>query len=303
MNTSKSPNKVALVAYESAKLSFPDYAHSKSPHKFSQPQLVACLVLKEFFKKDYRGFVEILTDSTDLKTILNLSETPHYTTLQKAAVRLFKKSNFKKLLLSILHLAKQEKVMRHVVHLAALDSTGFESRDVSRYFVKRRDRDNTKPYQTSTYSRFPKLGIIIDTSNHIILQAIAKRGPMPDISELKGAVSEVSKYQQIHKLTADAGYDSESNHVHARTLHNILTLIPARAGRPTNKKPTGYFRRLMNSLHFNKQDYGQRWQVETVNSMIKRNLSSFLRAKTYWSQGRELLLKVFTHNVMIVHCA
>ena len=49
-----------------------------------------------------------------------------------------------------------------------------------------------------------------------------------------------------------------------------------------------------------KRYYGQRWQVETVNSMIKRNLGSALRAQTARRRTRELLLRVVTHNLMIL---
>ena len=51
---------------------------------------------------------------------------------------------------------------------------------------------------------------------------------------------------------------------------------------------------------FNKPKYGQRWQVETVNSMIKRLQGSALRARKYWSQHREIVLRVLTHNIMIL---
>ena len=117
MLTSKSPNKVAQVAYASAKLAFPSYSHTKSPHKFTQPQLVACLALKEFFKKDYRGLTAILEDSSDLQKILELTEIPHYTTLQKAAHRLFKKDGFKKLLLAILDFARKGKILKNLSNL------------------------------------------------------------------------------------------------------------------------------------------------------------------------------------------
>src|SRR5436190_1319649 len=46
--------------------------------------------------------------------------------------------------------------------------------------------------------------------------------------------------------------------------------------------------------------YGQRWQVETVFSMIKRRLGEATGARTYHSQCRALLLKVVTHNILIV---
>jgi hypothetical protein len=55
MITSKSPRKVALIALAAGKQAFSDYSHKFSPHKLTQPQLFACLVLKEFENKDYRG--------------------------------------------------------------------------------------------------------------------------------------------------------------------------------------------------------------------------------------------------------
>ena len=46
--------------------------------------------------------------------------------------------------------------------------------------------------------------------------------------------------------------------------------------------------------------YGQRWQIETVLSMFKRNLGSALRARTYHSQNREIRLRVLTHNLAVL---
>jgi hypothetical protein len=52
MITSKSPRKVAMVALAAGKEAFSDFSHLYSPKKFTQPQLFACLVPKEFEKKD-----------------------------------------------------------------------------------------------------------------------------------------------------------------------------------------------------------------------------------------------------------
>ena len=46
--------------------------------------------------------------------------------------------------------------------------------------------------------------------------------------------------------------------------------------------------------------YGQRWQVETVMSMIKRNFGSALHAIGYCSQSREMLLLALPHNIAII---
>ena len=92
MKTSKSPKRVMITAYVTAQRALPAYAHRFSPKKFTQHQLFACLVLKEFLKTDYRGVVGVLADCPDLCAAIQLDNVPHYTTLQKAADRLLKKT-------------------------------------------------------------------------------------------------------------------------------------------------------------------------------------------------------------------
>ena len=57
---------------------------------------------------------------------------------------------------------------------------------------------------------------------------------------------------------------------------------------------------MYHQLKRNRNTYGQRWQVETGYSMIKRNLSDELTARSYWPQCRELRLLVITHNILIL---
>ncbi len=299
MKTSKSPNAIATVAYVTAQRALPAYRHIKSPKKFTQHQLAAILVLKEFFTTDYRGIEEILKDSSDLRTILELRYgVPHYTTIQKAAHRLTRKKTLDKLIKEILTVAMQAKLLKKNVALSALDGTGFESHHISSYFVKRKAKGQGNIYQMTTYTRYPKLGIISDCATHLVLSGVPARGPYPDIVHFEKAVKEAEKNIHTRVLTADAGYDSEKAHTFARKL-NIRTIIPPRIGRPTNKLPKGKYRKIM-ATRFNRELYGQRWQVETVNSMIKRNLGSALRARSYWSQCRELMLRLFVHNVTVV---
>ena len=67
----------------------PRYGHRYSRHDFQFSQLFACLVLRKFFRVDYRGIVAILDDCPAIKEILGLKgKTPHFTTLQKAEHRL-----------------------------------------------------------------------------------------------------------------------------------------------------------------------------------------------------------------------
>lgn len=294
MRTSKSPKAVARLAYAVAKQSLPAYSHPYSPRKFTLPQLVVCLGLKEFFTTDYRGIIGILRDSFELRDIIELKAVPHYTTLQKAAMRLFKRDSTRKLMAGVLNLATDGALMQEVVSLAALDGTGLESHHISQYFTQRRE------HQAAYFRRgFPKVGLICDTNNHLILAGIPERGPCFDRTHFRSALREATRQKRIRVLLADAGYDGEPYHVYAHTVHGVHTVIPPTIGKRTSRLPRGYYRRQLR-LCFPEALYRQRWQVETVMSMLKRNLGSFLRARTYWSQCREILLRLFTHNVMIV---
>ena len=74
------------------------YAHPCSPKKFTQPQLFACLVLKEFLKLDYRKLAAVLTDSPEWCQAIDLNPVPHFTTFQKAARRLLSAAPARQLL-------------------------------------------------------------------------------------------------------------------------------------------------------------------------------------------------------------
>lgn len=69
----------------------PAYASTFSKKSYTQHQLFAILVLRQFFKTDYRGIVQLLHDLTDLREALGLMYVPHYSTLCYAEKRLLKK--------------------------------------------------------------------------------------------------------------------------------------------------------------------------------------------------------------------
>ena len=89
--TSKSPRTVAIVALEVGRRTLPDDAHRFAPKPFTQPQRFACLVLKAFFRTDYRGIERYLHDLPELCRVLGLKRIPDHSTLHKASRRLFEK--------------------------------------------------------------------------------------------------------------------------------------------------------------------------------------------------------------------
>jgi len=288
---------VLQVAFDAAREAVPAYSHVNSPRTFTQPQLLACLVLKEFLRLDYRGFAEHLAEHAEMTAILGLGRVPHFTTFQKAARRLLKAAPAGELFDAVLDRALRDKVRRRRVPLAAADGTGMESRHVSRYYVKRRSKTGTGTQET-TYSKYPKVVLVTDCRTHLVLAAVPGRGPASDLVLFKAALEQAAGRARIGTLLADADFDGEWVHEHVRS-YGIRTLIPPERGRPSDKPPAGRWRRRM-KRRFDKKKYGQRWQTETVNSMVKRRLGSALRARGYWSQCREIILRVITHNVMIV---
>jgi len=289
-----------MVALAAGKEAFSDYSHIYSPQKFTQPQLFACLVLKEFEKKDYRGIWQLLVEFTDLRQVIGLKSVPHFTTLQKASRRLLKAAPVRQL---ISETVRQISGRREHVAYGAADSTGFDAHHASRYFIFRTsvNKKDKEPKKRQKYKHYGKLMTVIDTATHAILAAVASVGPTPDIDQLEEVMGELPTWIAMHHLVADAGFDSASNHRLLRESLSIRSTIPPEHGRPPNNPatlPRDKYRRLMKT-RFNKKAYRHRPQAETVFSMMKRNFGSFLRAKTHQGRMRDMMLKVLAHNLAL----
>lgn len=290
--TTKSPKKVVRTALRVAARVLPLYSHHMSPKKFSQPQLFACLVLKTFFKTDYRGVCAYLVDMPDLRRAIGLKTVPHFTTLHKASQRLLAVDACKNLLHSTLLCLKR------LLPLAAVDSTGLQSGHISPYFYSVREKASKK-LVWSHFTQYPKFAAVADTSTHMILSFLATRGPGRDSMHFKTVLDSLPKDFKVEHILADAGYDKEDNHIYARETLGILTTIPPTCGSPPKNLPRKYYRRLM-KLHFDIVAYKQRWQIETVFSMIKRNLGYTVKARVQTKQNTEMFLMAITHNILII---
>ena len=151
-----------------------------------------------------------------------------------------------------------------------------------------------------TYSRSAKLELAVDTANHVVRAAFAGRGPRPDTDRYVPLLKATRAQVKVKATVADAGYDSEPNHAYAREQCGVRSFMPATIGRPSPKPPTGYDRRQMRQrLNSRYGGYGQRWQVECTNSMLKRRLTTTVAARSYWAQCRELLVLVLTYQCML----
>jgi len=301
----KSPRRVAVVAIAVGNRTLPAYGHRFSRHDYQLAQLFACLVLRKFFRTDYRGIIAILDDWPLGRELLGLTKTPHFTTLQKVERRLLTDPLIRRLITQTVALFLADEsgsdhpvLLGHRIDVAAADSTGFMLDRASRYFIRRRCR-TPDLWQTTTYRRFAKLGVIIDCDTHLILATHRGLGPRTDIDQLKPMLESMCTNVVPDRLLADGGYDSQHNHRLLRETYGIESLIPAVHGRPTNALPSNPWRFLM-ATAFDHELYGQRWQVETVMFMLKQHQGAALTARRYHNRRREMGLMAITHNIMIV---
>ena len=303
----KSPRKVAAVALEVGERTLPTFSCAKSRQTFTLPQLFACLVLRQFWKADYRKTTAFLTDMPRLREDLGLRKVPHYTTLQKAEARLLTDDRIRDMLevqiaMFFKHPGKQSKAKTaEVIRQAAADSTGISIDQASRYFVKRQKNEIRKAHEKKgkprTNRRYAKLGLLVCCGTHFILSALPGMGPKPDVNELRPMVEKMPGNVLLEQMLLDAGYDSEPNHELVREELDAESVIPPLAGRPSENLPTGKYRWLM-ATDFNDDDYGQRSQVEAVNFMLKQHLGSVIASRKEDSRMRELSLRSLAFNCL-----
>src|SRR5262249_17956261 len=112
---------------------------------------------------------------------------------------------------------------------------------------------------------------------------------------------------RIDTLLADAAYDSEANHAYVRRRLGVRSTVIALNRRGSRRRPLTAYRRQM-ARRFRPPPHGprrrrgdgERWQVESAFSRLKRRLGSALRAARWVNQRKELLLRVIVHNIMLL---
>jgi hypothetical protein len=180
-----------------------------------------------------------------------------------------------------------------------IDSTGLESRHVSRYF--RWKSESCHPWQAQR--SWPKITIVAHRQSHFIFSLNVSRGPNQDSHLLRVLLPQTTRLVRLDRLLADAGYDAEANHVLCRDRLGIRsTVIPARhATYPKGNRcwPRSKYRRQMRR-RFHKLVYRQRWQIECVMFRLKRHFGQALSARRWMAQVRECRLRVWSYNLLIL---
>jgi hypothetical protein len=161
--------KVARLAYLISQKALPSYAHPKSPHHFTFPQLAACVLLMNYLKLSYRDMEEWLLAADPVVKLLDLPRIPDHSTLQRTFAKL-QKRNYADLQAALLAGVSWEgKPLRET--LVAADSTGYRDTQASAYFQARSGK---------TYRRWIKGGYAVGCESQFILACRDDYGPSSD---------------------------------------------------------------------------------------------------------------------------
>jgi hypothetical protein len=268
---------VARIAYRLCAQVVAPYAHPKSPHRFTQPQLLACVLLMFYVRKSYRDMEEWLLAADGICRELQLAQIPDHSTLN----RTYKRVRVK--LLEALQHRLLAELQPHELGIA-IDTTGYSPTQASMHYLARCGRK---------YDYFYKGGYAVGIESQLIVASVSGQGPGADTVFLDPLRRKARRYGQrgMWMLLADRGFD-------AATVRPGDLIPPIRRG-GVMKQPTRIERDELVSAARLDGFFGQRWKVETVNSVIKRKFGDDIRSHQPSRRYREPIVKALIYNIHV----
>lgn len=238
----------------------PEYSSKFSRKDYTLRQHVVLLCLKIKLKQRYREFCEILELMPEIKDLMGLSKVPHWTTLDKAFLRL------QSCVLAALLQAESS-------GFASIDATGFDRRHASKQYLNR----------CKMHIKSLKATLLIDVHKQEILDVHCTMTRKHDTK----VVLPLTERHRLRILCGDRGYDDSKVR---RTLRSrgVRPLIPHREFMSKHK----YWNSMMNEKLYHKRSLS-----ETVNSVIKRRYSDTLYSKNWRSQFKEMIFLCVVYNI------
>ncbi len=270
--------RVARMAYELAKETLPLYSHPKSPRRFTQPQLAACLLMMYYLDLSYRDMEEWLLATDKVCEALELERVPDYSTLAYANKRLLKIGQLNRMnraLLDKLDLAEET---------VASDTTGYPTTQASAYY-RSRSGLTMREYRKGAYA--------VGIQSLLILAWRQGIGPGHDSVFLGGLRRDARRYTRPRHwiMLGDAGFDGKD-------VRPTDLIPPIRRGGNIVDPERKARADLVDAARLDGL-FGQRWKSETVMSVIKRKFGDAIRARRRSLQQREPIIKGLVYNIHV----
>jgi transposase len=257
----------------------PLYSSKYSRKDYTQHQLLALLVFKEYLGARYREIIELVEVMDVVQKHLGIAEIPHFTTLCKFSSRISSTT--------LTQVFNQVNKFLYPgngrVSTIAIDSTGFPTEYFSYYYSMRMEKTRKDDI---------KISLAVDTDKQTILGSKITKSRQHDTKHAKPLLRNTLKKADCYVL--DRGYDSEQIHLQIRSEIHAKSIIPVRDWNADYVR--GEFRNEM-AENFDRQRYGQRNKAETVFSVIKRRFGDEIKSRGFRSQVKELKLKLIVYSI------
>lgn len=260
--------KVVTVA-QKAVVGSPGPAINKGECGYADWVIVSIHALREYLNQPYRRLMEILYEMPRIAQILDLrpSELPHYSTVcarkQELKMRIWR--TFLDLTIELNDLGE----------IQAIDATGMDRIAASQHYANRTDY-TFKAVKTT---------VLVDCSTGVILDIHCSM-TKPHDSQVGWQVLK-RNLENLSTITADKGYDWW-------LLRNKLR---AEGVKPLIRAREFGWEGIAENVLMNDKTYHQRSNVESVFFSLRRRFGGRLRARTWFGQFRELVLKCAVRNV------
>jgi hypothetical protein len=239
------------LALQVAQEVLPEHASKFSPKKYTQPQLLACLLIKEYLRLDYRSTCEVLELPDGLRIVLKLQSVPDHSTLWYFARDRLTPDIIERALATTVRLLENHP--RDGPRRIALDITGLETQHASSYFQWRRSQSLVaKSGRRKRQKSWLKWAMGLWVEPQLLVSQRVRRGPAgdyPDLIPLTNSAADVLVFDQV---LADAGYDSEANHAFCRDVLGVHSIIPLKPRRSTRVFATTPYRSEMATVFYGK---------------------------------------------------
>ena len=213
---------------------------------------------------------------------IGMKKKPHYSTMWRTWRR-FSPSFLRKLVRQSGRGGKDKCI--------ALDPTHFQITRPSIAYCKRTKRNPLQePNRKTTIATGTRSLRIIDAT----ISKDSHRNGLDDFEKM------ADDWIKNKTIVADTEFDAEQR------FHEIVIGFGGKGVAPLRHKnipiwKTKGSRRKELRRKWPGRSYCRRSMAETINSMLKRGMSAFLRGRTVWQQQRHFYAKCFAHN-MIMRC-
>ena len=270
--------RVAELALATATPELPAYSCPKSPRRFTQPQLLACLVLRAYLGQTYRGIADLLAASDDLRRVLGLARVPDHSTLQRFADRAVTPDPVDRLL------GRLVRRVGPVVGDAAMDSTGMEPTAASAHHTARSGKVREGCVKPS---------LVVLRGSLLPVGLVVGRGPCDDKRGAAEVLDRAARKVRPRRLFADKGYDAEWVHEHCRDRLRVESFIPPVIHRRDGSVGGRHRSRMAKPP----KAYGKRWHVESFMSGLERSTGSALWSVKANTLDAEAALRVLAYSI------